>query len=102
MRAADSPAIVCSVYQPAICAINDLERRIVEAEDDTDAKLWEQARCVVEQLEAGLSQRELDAQWVDVRTGPSRTRRRTCSTRPRHPVVILLTTPVPASVTPTT
>ena len=31
--------------------------------------LWEQARQVVAQLDAGLSQRELAAQWINARTG---------------------------------
>jgi phage N-6-adenine-methyltransferase len=67
-------AIVRSVFAPAIQAINDLEQRIVAAEDDADAQLWEQARCVVEQLDAGMmSQQELAAQWINVRTGEAYT-----------------------------
>jgi hypothetical protein len=62
-------AMVQSVYAPAIREINDLELRIVEAEDDTDARLWKQAKKVVEQLNAGMSQRELAAQWMNLRTG---------------------------------
>lgn len=69
MRTADVPAIVCSVYEPAIREINSLEQRIMAAEDDADHRLWEQARCVVEQLEAGLSQRKLADQWINLRTG---------------------------------
>jgi phage N-6-adenine-methyltransferase len=63
------PAIVQSVFEGAIREINALELRIVTFEDDADATLWEQARQVVEQLEAGLSQRALAAQWINVRTG---------------------------------
>jgi DNA N-6-adenine-methyltransferase Dam len=40
-----------------------------ESEDDTDAKLWKQAKKVVEQLDAGMSQRELASQWRNARTG---------------------------------
>jgi hypothetical protein len=53
--------------------INVLERQIVAAEDDADAKLWEQARRVVELLKkpgkAGLSERQLASRWINVRTG---------------------------------
>jgi DNA N-6-adenine-methyltransferase (Dam). len=63
------PALIQSVFAPAIRAINALEQRIVTAEDDADAMLWDQARQVVEQLDAGLSQRQLAAQWINVRTG---------------------------------
>ena len=63
------PAIVQSVFEGAIREINALEQRIVTFEDDADALLWDQARQVVEQLEAGLSQRALAAQWINVRTG---------------------------------
>jgi len=61
--------IVQSVFDFAIREINALEIRIVTAEDDADAMLWEQARQVVAQLDAGLSQRELAKQWINVRTG---------------------------------
>jgi len=63
------PAIVQSVHAAAVREINALEVRIVQAEDDADAQLWEQARQVVAQLEAGLSQRELARQWINARTG---------------------------------
>ena len=63
------PAIVQSVFEGAIREINALELRIVTFEDDADAMLWDQARQVVEQLDAGLSQRALAAQWINVRTG---------------------------------
>jgi phage N-6-adenine-methyltransferase len=49
--------------------INALEHRIIHAEDDADALLWEQALQVVAQLEAGLSQRALAADWINGRTG---------------------------------
>jgi hypothetical protein len=58
-----------SVFDPAIREINALEVRIVAAEDDTDAMLWDQARQVVAQLAAGLSQRKLAAHWINTRTG---------------------------------
>lgn len=65
------PAIIQSVFEFAIREINALEDRIVKAEDDADAMLWEQARQVVEQLEAdgGPSQRQLAKQWINARTG---------------------------------
>jgi ParB family chromosome partitioning protein len=62
-------AVVQSVFDFAIREINALEGRIVQAEDDADAMLWEQARQVVEQLDAGLSQRKLAKQWINARTG---------------------------------
>jgi phage N-6-adenine-methyltransferase len=62
-------AIVQSVFDFAVREINALETRIVTAEDDADAMLWEQARQVVEQLEAGASTRRLAAEWINVRTG---------------------------------
>lgn len=62
-------AIVQSVFDFAIREINALETRIVTAEDDADAMLWEQARQVVEQLKAGASTRKLAAEWINVRTG---------------------------------
>jgi phage N-6-adenine-methyltransferase len=60
-------AIVQRVFDFAIREINILEERIVTAEDDADAMLWAQAEKVVEQLEAGLSTRELAAQWINPR-----------------------------------
>ena len=63
------PAFVQSVFDFAMREINALEGRIVTAEDDADAMLWEQAGQVVAQLKAGLSQRKLAAQWINVRTG---------------------------------
>jgi ParB family chromosome partitioning protein len=62
-------AIVESVFDSAIREINALEQRIVHTEDEADALLWEQARQAVDQLEAGLSQRQLAAQWINARTG---------------------------------
>lgn len=62
-------AVVQSVFDFAIREINALEQRIAKSEDDSDAMLWDQARQVVDQLEAGLSQRELAQQWINVRTG---------------------------------
>jgi len=61
--------IVQSVFDFEMREINAMERHIVAAEDDADATLWAQAEKVVAQLEAGLSQRKLAAQWVNVRTG---------------------------------
>jgi phage N-6-adenine-methyltransferase len=63
------PAIVQSVFESAIREINALEGRIVETEDDADEMLWQQAAHVVKQLDAGLSQRKLADQWINVRTG---------------------------------
>jgi hypothetical protein len=65
----EKPAIVRSVYEAEIRAINALELDILKAEDKADEKLWEQAGKVVEQLEAGMSQRALAAQWINARTG---------------------------------
>jgi phage N-6-adenine-methyltransferase len=62
-------AIVQSVFDFAIREINALEDRIVTAEDDADNMLWEQARQVVEQLDAGVTQRQLAKQWINARTG---------------------------------
>lgn len=53
----------------AIREINLLEKRIVKADDDADTMLWEQARQVVEQLEAGITDRELAKEWINGRTG---------------------------------
>jgi hypothetical protein len=61
--------IVESVFAPAMREINALESRIVVREDEADALLWEQAAEVVRQLDAGMSQRDLAAQWINVRTG---------------------------------
>lgn len=65
----ETAAIVESVYAPAIREINALEQRIADNEDAADAQLWDQARIVVAQLDAGMSQRELARQWMNVRTG---------------------------------
>lgn len=62
-------AIIQSVFDFAIREINALEQRIVKAEDNADAMLWEQAEQVVAQLDAHLSQRKLAAQWINARTG---------------------------------
>lgn len=62
-------AIVQSVFDFAIREINALEERIAKSEDEADALLWEQAAQVVAQLDAGLSQRALAAQWINIRTG---------------------------------
>jgi len=62
-------AIVQSVFDFAIREINALEGRIVQAEDDADAMLWEQAGQAVASLEAGLAQRALARQWINARTG---------------------------------
>ena len=62
-------ALVQSVFDFALREINALEDRIVRAEDDADAMLWEQAQHVVAQLDAGLTQRQLAAQWINARTG---------------------------------
>lgn len=65
----DVPAIVASLHAHGVREINALEHQIANAEDAADDQLWSQARLVVEQLEAGLSQRELARQWINVRTG---------------------------------
>jgi len=57
-----------TVFDFAIREINALEVRIVTAEDDADSMLWEQARQVVAQLDAGLSQRQLASQWINPRS----------------------------------
>jgi phage N-6-adenine-methyltransferase len=62
-------ALVQSVFDFALREINALEGRIATSEDEADAMLWEQAGQVVAQLEAGLSQRALAAQWINARTG---------------------------------
>jgi phage N-6-adenine-methyltransferase len=62
-------SLVQSAFDFEIREINALEQRIAKSEADTDDMLWEQARRVVEQLDAGISQRALAAQWVNVRTG---------------------------------
>lgn len=54
----DQTAIVESVFEHGLREINALDVRIARCEDDADAMLWEQARQVVEQLDAGLTQRE--------------------------------------------
>ena len=69
MMARVNVTVVQSIHEAAIHEINDLERRIVSAEDDVDDTLWEQAAAVVAQLDAGLSQRALAAQWINARTG---------------------------------
>ena len=56
-----------TVFDFAIREINALETRIITAEDDADAMLWEQARQVVAQLDKGKTQRELAKQWINVR-----------------------------------
>jgi hypothetical protein len=56
-----------TVFDFAIREINALEQRIIVAEDDADAMLWEQARQVVEQLDRGWTQDQLAAQWINVR-----------------------------------
>jgi len=62
------PAIVQSVFDFAMREINALEGRIVAAEDDADAMLWEQARQVAEQLPQS-SLRKLAKLWINARTG---------------------------------
>jgi ParB family chromosome partitioning protein len=62
-------AIVQPVADYEIREINALDARIVATEDDADALLWQQAEQVVAQLDAGLSQRRLAAQWINARTG---------------------------------
>ncbi len=56
-----------AAYGP-IAEINDLERRIVDAEDDADSCRWQQAALVVQQLQT-MSQRDLAAQWINQKTG---------------------------------
>lgn len=62
-------AVVQSVFDFAMREINALEGRIVKAEDEADDMLWDQARQVVQQLKAGMKQRELAKQWINARTG---------------------------------
>lgn len=69
MRIQEPSAIVRSAHESEVREINALERRIVEAEDDADEKLWNQAGKVVAELDRGLSQRALAKQWINVRTG---------------------------------
>jgi hypothetical protein len=57
MRPLAPVAIVESIHASAVREINALEQRIVEAEDSADARLWDQVRLVVEQLEAVLPPR---------------------------------------------
>ena len=64
------PAIVQSTFDFAIREINALEGRIVTAEDDADSMLWEQARQVAAQLDAGITLRDLAAQWKNVKGEP--------------------------------
>lgn len=64
-----------SVFDFAMREINALEGRILKAEDNADAMLWEQANQVVAQLDAGLSQVKLAAQWINGRTTESYSRR---------------------------
>lgn len=64
-------AEVRSVFEQDVREINALEQRIVRAEDEADDMLWEQARQVVAMLDAGMSQRNLAAQWINARTGKS-------------------------------
>jgi phage N-6-adenine-methyltransferase len=63
------PAIVQTTFDFAVREINALETRIVTAEDDADAMLWEQAAQVVAQLKAGRTQQQIADQWVNARTG---------------------------------
>jgi phage N-6-adenine-methyltransferase len=56
-----------TVFDFAIREINALEYRIIVAEDDADAMLWEQARQVVQQLAQGVTQRTLAEQWKNPR-----------------------------------
>jgi ParB family chromosome partitioning protein len=65
------PAFVQTEFDFEIREINALEARIVAAEDDADAMLWDQARRVVEQLppHGAASTRKLAAQWINARTG---------------------------------
>lgn len=62
-------AKVATIQGYRLTKINSLERRIVQAEDEADACLWEQAALVVQQLDEGMSQRELAAAWINARTG---------------------------------
>jgi hypothetical protein len=71
-------AIIESVFAPAVRAINALEQRICAAEDAADGQLWEQARIVVELLDAGLSQQALADQWINPRTGKPHAKAHVC------------------------
>jgi len=66
------PPFVQTQFDFAIREINALEVRIVTAEDDADAMLWEQARQVVEQRDAGLLQSQIAAQWINMRPGKNK------------------------------
>lgn len=61
--------MVESIHESAVREINALEQRIAASEDDADAKLWEQAETVHNELEAGLSSRKLAEAWINARTG---------------------------------
>jgi len=61
--------IVQSTFDFAFREINAKDVSIMKREDDTDAELWDQAADVVAQLDAGLSQREAAARWINARTG---------------------------------
>jgi phage N-6-adenine-methyltransferase len=62
------PAFVQSVFDFEMREINALEVRIVTAEDDADAMLWDQAARVVEQLRTA-STRDIARQWINTRSG---------------------------------
>lgn len=59
---------VIATYRPGVQAINRLESRIATAPDDMDAMRWTQAALVMQQLET-MTQKELAAQWINLRTG---------------------------------
>ena len=63
-------AQIQSTLDFAMREINALEQQIEVAEGHADAMLWEQARQVVEQLDAGISQRDLAAQWQNAKGEP--------------------------------
>lgn len=64
--------------------INVLEQQILTAETDADEKLWQQAACVVAQLDVGLTQRDLAAQWINLRTGRPYNAAHVCRVRKVH------------------
>jgi len=49
--------------------LNDLERSIVAGEDAAEDGRWMQAEEVVRRLDAGETQREVAASWLNLRTG---------------------------------
>lgn len=51
--------------------LNTLEQEIVRDEDSAESKRWAQAQEVARRLDAGETQREVAASWINGRTGES-------------------------------